>query len=120
MPKSDKENRSVQLAETKKRLQERLVALEQRLQELSQEKLSDDAIHDPGDEAFSLTMEATRSSLQNNEHEEYTRIQKALEAIENGTYGICRDCGEPISPVRLKNYPNAMRCITCQEAAERS
>lgn len=115
-----KESRSNQLLAIKTQLLERKSQLEQRLKELSLEKVSDDQVQDPGDEAFSLTMEALRSSLQNAEFEEYTMIQKALDAIENGTYGICVDCGEPISPVRLKHYPNATRCIKCQEAAEKA
>ncbi|MCL4380071.1 TraR/DksA C4-type zinc finger protein [Candidatus Dependentiae bacterium] len=120
MAQTGKDSRSSQLLAVKSQLLERKAHLEQRLKELSQEKVSDDQVQDPGDEAFSLTMEALRSSLQNAEFEEYTMIQKALDAIENGTYGICIDCGEQISPVRLKHYPNATRCIACQEAAEKA
>jgi len=42
-------------------------------------------------------------------------IEEALVRIEKGTYGICRDCGEPISPARLNAIPWTRVCITCKE-----
>lgn len=73
---------------------------------------------DPGDQAISAAFESLKSSLHNNEYEEYKMIEKALEMIDAGTYGLCADCGQPISEKRLQSYPNATRCIVCQEAAE--
>ena len=40
---------------------------------------------------------------------------KILQAIEEGTYGICRDCGEPIAPARLNAIPWTRVCISCKE-----
>src|SRR5262245_38796851 len=42
-------------------------------------------------------------------------IEEALVRIDNGTYGICRDCGAPIAPARLNAIPWARVCITCKE-----
>ena len=42
-------------------------------------------------------------------------IEEALERIENGSYGICRDCGEPIADARLTAIPWTRVCITCKE-----
>jgi DnaK suppressor protein len=42
-------------------------------------------------------------------------IEEALGRIEKGTYGVCRDCGEQISPARLKAIPWTRVCITCKE-----
>jgi DnaK suppressor protein len=42
-------------------------------------------------------------------------IEEALLRIEKGTYGICRDCGEPIAPARLNAIPWTRVCITCKE-----
>jgi DnaK suppressor protein len=42
-------------------------------------------------------------------------IEEALARIEKGTYGACRDCGEPISPARLNAIPWTRVCITCKE-----
>ena len=102
----------------KKTLLQRKQDLEQELTRLSQEKFSDDQVQDPGDQALSSTMEMLNLSLQDTERAEYKRIVQALEKIEDGTYGICVDCGNPISEKRLNSFPNASRCISCQEAFE--
>jgi DnaK suppressor protein len=41
-------------------------------------------------------------------------IEEALTRIEEGTYGICRDCGEPISEARLNAIPWTRVCIACK------
>jgi DnaK suppressor protein len=42
-------------------------------------------------------------------------IEEALWRLEKGTYGVCRDCGEPIAPARLNAIPWTRVCITCKE-----
>ena len=42
-------------------------------------------------------------------------IEEALWRIEKGTYGVCRDCGEPIAEPRLNAIPWTRVCITCKE-----
>jgi DnaK suppressor protein len=42
-------------------------------------------------------------------------IEEALLRIEKGTYGTCRDCGEPIAEARLNAIPWTRVCITCKE-----
>jgi DnaK suppressor protein len=42
-------------------------------------------------------------------------IEEALSRIDKGTYGICRDCGEPIAQARLNAIPWTRVCITCKE-----
>jgi DnaK suppressor protein len=42
-------------------------------------------------------------------------IEEALLRIDKGTYGICRDCGEPIAPARLRAIPWTRVCISCKE-----
>lgn len=44
-----------------------------------------------------------------------TAIEEALSRIEKGNYGVCRDCGEPIAPARLKAIPWTRVCIACKE-----
>jgi DnaK suppressor protein len=41
-------------------------------------------------------------------------IEDALERIEKGTYGVCRDCGEPIAEARLNAIPWTRVCIACK------
>ena len=102
----------------KEELIERLADLEEELKKLSTEKITDDQVQDPGDQALSSAMENLRTSLQDTELQEYKRIVQAIEKINNGTYGICIDCSEDISPKRLSFYPNAARCLACQETFE--
>jgi len=42
-------------------------------------------------------------------------IEEALARIEKGTYGLCRDCGEPVAEARLNAIPWTRVCITCKE-----
>jgi len=98
----------------------RKVDLEEQLNELSTEKVSNDIVQDAGDQALTSFMESLRSSLQDAEYKEYVHIMHALKAVDDGTYGICIDCGGAISEKRLKHNANALRCITCQEAHETS
>lgn len=101
-------------------LLERKRELEERLANLSNEQISDGQVQDLGDQALSSIMESLRSSMQDAEVEEYKRIVRALEMIHKGSYGVCVDCGQMISEKRLKMFPNAVRCIACQELAEES
>jgi RNA polymerase-binding transcription factor DksA len=45
--------------------------------------------------------------------EALAEVEGALERVENGTYGQCARCGQPISPARLEAKPAAQLCITC-------
>ncbi len=45
-------------------------------------------------------------------------IDEALTKIDNGTYGFCEDCGEPIPIARLKALPFAKLCIDCASNLE--
>ena len=106
------------LEKVKKELLARKKELEEQLSDLANQKMSDDQVQDTGDQAITSVMETLRNLLQDAEYQEYVRITQALAALEKGTYGICIDCGAAISEKRLKFYPNASRCIACQEAIE--
>ena len=42
-------------------------------------------------------------------------IEEALERLRDGSYGICADCGMPISRKRLDAIPWARYCVSCQD-----
>jgi DnaK suppressor protein len=46
-------------------------------------------------------------------------INDALKRIEDGTYGICANCGKPIGEERLAAIPWATHCIDCKRLEER-
>ena len=102
----------------KKNLLERKKELEVELESLYREKVSDDQVQDSGDQAWSSSTEELKISLHNAELEEYNRILQALSMIDNGMYGKCVECGQKIAEKRLLLFPNATRCLLCQEAAE--
>jgi len=107
-----------ELESVRKKLLERKQELEIVIRRLSKERVSDDQVQDPGDQAVSSTMESLQVSLQDAEVGEYNRIADTLAKIDAGTYGICMDCGNAISEKRLKSYPNVSRCVACQEFFE--
>ena len=54
------------------------------------------------------------------ELEQLRAIDGALARIEAGTYGICTVCGEAIAVDRMRAYPSAQSCLSCQEGLEKS
>ncbi|MEW4487253.1 TraR/DksA C4-type zinc finger protein [Thalassoglobus sp. JC818] len=52
------------------------------------------------------------------ESRELNRIEKAIEAIRQGTYGTCEYCEKPIPIARLRALPHTSCCIKCQREQE--
>jgi DnaK suppressor protein len=75
-------------------------------------------IPDPNDRA---TMESDRSfelRLRGRERKLLDKIDEAVNRIDEGTYGICDECGEEIRIKRLEARPVAKYCIDCKTAQE--
>ena len=78
---------------------------------------------DPTDRA---SLEADRNfmlRIRDRENKLIKKIKKALERIDNGTFGICDKCGEDITIKRLKARPVTTQCINCntkEEAVEKA
>jgi RNA polymerase-binding protein DksA len=51
--------------------------------------------------------------------ERVRRIGAAIERLNDGEYGICVECEEPIAPARLKVMPEVETCVRCQDRLER-
>ena len=60
-------------------------------------------------------IETTLTEMKSNRLE---KINAALQSIDDGTYGICRVCGEQIDPRRLDAEPTATTCMNCLTAEE--
>ena len=52
------------------------------------------------------------------EQELLYQIDDALKRLDDGTFGLCQQCNQPITMSRLKAVPYASLCITCQRAKE--
>lgn len=49
----------------------------------------------------------------------YRQILNAIQRLDNGSYGICEDCGRAIDKERLEIIPEATACVDCQRLNER-
>ena len=68
-----------------------------------------------GTDAFERVTSLDRASV---EQGEVVKINNALMAIKEGTYGLCDGCGCKIEKIRLKALPFAKTCIRCQSEME--
>ena len=59
------------------------------------------------------------STLEESEGQHLAHVESALERIEDGTYGTCENCGNPIGAERLEAMPWVTLCIDCKRKAER-
>jgi len=55
-----------------------------------------------------------RLALEKQLRDRITKVEHALHKFEEGTYGLCDDCGQPIAPARLEALPEASRCVDCK------
>ena len=51
--------------------------------------------------------------------ERVNRLSAALDRLAEGEYGTCVECGEQISPARLRALPEVQTCVRCQDRIER-
>ena len=58
-------------------------------------------------------------SLANNAREMLDQSRLALRHIDQGAYGRCDNCGQPIGKGRLMAFPRATLCVTCKQREER-
>jgi RNA polymerase-binding transcription factor len=74
---------------------------------------------DIADRASSAFQREFSFSLSENEGKVLRLIEEALARLENGRYGLCVHCEEPIEAARLEAIPWARHCIACQELQDR-
>ena len=85
----------------------------------SSKEIGQDGIQDIGDEAATIYNKQLLLSLNENERLRLQEVDEALDRIENGTYGICEECGGPISLKRLEVRPVAKYCVPCLTKLEK-
>jgi len=56
----------------------------------------------------------TRLALEKRVIDQLAEIEHALAKFEDGTYGLCDLCGQPIDPARLEALPQANLCLNCK------
>lgn len=75
-------------------------------------------IEDEEDKPFERLDDEVLSALSSADRDEVAQIDAALSKIEDGTYGICEQCGDTILTERLEAIPFATLCISCATEAE--
>jgi DnaK suppressor protein len=58
-------------------------------------------------------------SMAKNARENLELVEAAIARIDEGSYGICESCGEPIGKERLQAFPRATLCMQCKQRQER-
>ena len=102
------------LLERRRNLLERLMA------EMTATAASGRIPADIGDMAAANADQETLYRIESVEFDAVDQIDHALQKLDDGTYGICEDCGKRIPATRLRALPFAYLCVLCKEQQERS
>jgi len=85
-------------------------------------KITDDVKHidkpldqDFSEQAVEAENDEVLDAIGNATREEVEKIKSAISRIDDGTYGICLSCGEPIKKARLVILPYTDYCINCAQ-----
>jgi RNA polymerase-binding transcription factor DksA len=107
------------MAERKSRL---LEEIRQALARTGRERYADlvGEAGDAGDESAASLLRDVAEAGVVRDIGEVRDIVAAEERVATGRYGICIDCGEDIGYERLKAYPSAKRCLSCQQHREKT
>ncbi|MCB0913877.1 MAG: TraR/DksA C4-type zinc finger protein [Propionibacteriaceae bacterium] len=79
----------------------------------------DGAGHDQADMGATSFERDQELTVLNNEREMLAQIDRALERIDDGSYGVCESCGQPIGKMRVMAFPRATLCMSCKQREER-
>ena len=112
------ENEAV--APPKQRLEKEVIDIQAELADLGFP--TDGAIEMNFDEGFADAAQTTSErakaiSLAEGLRERLSEVKAALVRIEEGSFGVCQSCGNPIAPERLEAIPTARLCISCKQKA---
>ena len=108
-----------------KRFHEMLVEKRRAVLERARKTLSEDMTLDTNDLADEMDLASSEYiqsfefRLRGREKNLLAKVDLALKKIEDGTFGICESCDEPIGKKRLEARPETRLCIRCKEDQER-
>lgn len=97
---------------TKTRLEAELAELEDRLSRLDRD-LSEPPDADSSERAVQMEDDDALEAQAALVSREIASVRRALERIEDGSYGTCANCGDEIAEQRLEVRPEAALCIDC-------
>jgi DnaK suppressor protein len=79
---------------------------------------AEEACADPSDRASLESDRAFLLRMRDRERKLLSKIDEAFARIEDGSYGLCEECGDQIGIERLKARPVTTLCISCKSAQE--
>jgi len=116
----------IDLKKQKSRLQAKKAEIERNIAALTQahptpvsSTEANEGPRDREDVATDFLEMQQEQSVQANEQALLTLVENALQRIEDGTYGLCQQCGKEIPAKRLEALPWAERCVACEAQVER-
>jgi len=112
------ENQRARLEELRAELVRMVEGLEEDQQYRAEEE-GDYTEHDSGDMSHSLFTREMDATVEQTVEVRLRNVERALQKIEEGTYGICDETGEPIPRGRLEAIPEAIYTVEVQQRHER-
>ena len=111
------EEQRIRLEELKNELLEIRRGMEEDERDRSQEE--QDTELDSGDEAQQMFTREMDASIGEQTERRLEDVDRALEKIEEGSYGVCDDTGDEIPEGRMEAMPEAIRTVEAQQQFER-
>jgi DnaK suppressor protein len=112
------EKQRARLEELRAELKRMVEGLEED-QRFRAEEEEDFTQHDSGDMSHSLFTREMDATVEQTLERRLRNVERALQKIDEGTYGICDDTGEPIPKGRLEAVPEAIYTVEAQQRHER-
>ncbi|MFD7156932.1 TraR/DksA family transcriptional regulator [Kribbella sp. NPDC059898] len=116
---------AAEIAELRTELEGEVEHLKQEIRNAEQEIVglfrdgSDGAGNDQADVGSTTLERYHELSLADNARDMLNQIEFALTRLDDGTYGVCENCGNAIGKGRLQAFPRATLCVSCKERQER-
>jgi DnaK suppressor protein len=88
-------------------------------QKLRLVEIGDAAGDDQADSGSKTAERDAATSLLRTLLDRRTQAELALQRLDDGTYGYCEGCGNPIPVARLEVFPSATTCVSCKANRER-
>ena len=113
---------AIDIARMKQRLEAKRAELERNMAGLTEAQPEpqgsidlDEGPYDFEDQSVDVQESQQEKEILDNEQALLAQVNAALQRIEQGTYGICDNCGQPINEKRLEALPWASLCLKCEE-----
>lgn len=107
------------LENLKEELLSRKASLEAELIKSTEDLIEDEPMFpDAVDQAAADSGRDVAVRIKNRERDILVELKEAIRRIEDGVFGICEECDEPISEARMRANPSTTLCINCKAELE--